>query len=179
MTLQAEEIQRRMSSVRKEMNEDVVVLVESARSLLDWKGYVTTHPIVTLGAASAAGYLLVPKKSVQTGLEAGTDGVLKNSKRNQVAVTNSPAVQPKPSFLSGAISALAGIAIRTAVAKTTQHFQDAFSANLDHQTSSVKPPSVKPPSVNQPTKFSHERSPVGGGGKFILAATDVNEKRKT
>lgn len=130
MNSEANEIQQRMSDIRAEMNEDVVVLVESARSLLDWKGYVVAHPLLTLGAASAAGYLLVPKRKFKAAEKPDIERLM-DGKR--VVVAHPEQVQPKKSFLGGAVTALAGIALRTAVAKTTQHFQDSFSANMSRQ----------------------------------------------
>lgn len=132
MKSEADEIRRRMADVRQEMNEDVVVLVESARSLLDWKGYITAHPVLTLGAACATGFALIPKKKIRTVEASNLEGLL-DGKR--VVITNPDKLQPKKSLLGGAMTALAGLALRTAVAKTTRHFQDSFSANMTKHVS--------------------------------------------
>lgn len=59
----AEDIQRQMRQVRRELGEDVDEIVENARILTDWKHYVRTYPWVCLGVAAAAGFILVPSRT--------------------------------------------------------------------------------------------------------------------
>jgi len=56
-------IRQRMKEVRRELDEDVQEIVEGARDLRDWRSYVRSYPWVCLGAAVAAGYLIVPRRS--------------------------------------------------------------------------------------------------------------------
>jgi hypothetical protein len=58
----ADEIQQQMRQVRRELREDVEEIVENAQVLTDWRHYVRRYPVVCLGAAAAAGYLLVPAR---------------------------------------------------------------------------------------------------------------------
>ncbi len=53
----------RMQQVRGDIDRDLEEMVESARSMVDWKHYVKTYPWVCLGTAVALGFLLVPKRS--------------------------------------------------------------------------------------------------------------------
>ena len=55
-------IRQRMEEVRCELDEDVQVIVEGARDMGKWRYYVRTYPWVFLGAATAAGYLIVPRQ---------------------------------------------------------------------------------------------------------------------
>ena len=57
-------ILRRMEEVRCDVDEDVQEIVEGARDMGDWRHYVKNYPWVCLGAALAAGYLIVPRRSV-------------------------------------------------------------------------------------------------------------------
>lgn len=55
-------IQAKMRTVRREVGEDVEEIVESARTLTDWRHYVRRYPLVAVGAAAALGYLVVPPR---------------------------------------------------------------------------------------------------------------------
>lgn len=59
----ADEIQRQMRQVRRELGEDVDGIVENARILTDWKHYVRAYPWVCLGVAAAAGFIIVPSRT--------------------------------------------------------------------------------------------------------------------
>lgn len=53
-------IRQRMEEVRCDLDEDVQEIVEGARDMGKWRYYVRTYPWICLGAALAAGYLIVP-----------------------------------------------------------------------------------------------------------------------
>src|SRR6476620_11436961 len=57
-------ILQRMEEVRCDVDEDVQEIVEGARDMGKWRYYVRTYPWVCLGAALAAGYLIVPRRSI-------------------------------------------------------------------------------------------------------------------
>jgi len=56
------DIQRRMAQVRHDLHQEVRGAVKDAQSLTDWRSQVRNHPWLVLGAAAAAGYLIVPKR---------------------------------------------------------------------------------------------------------------------
>ena len=62
----AQDIQRQMSQIRRDLDEQVDDIVDSAREitekLTDWRGYVSSHPWLVLGAAAAVGYWVVPTR---------------------------------------------------------------------------------------------------------------------
>jgi hypothetical protein len=51
-----------MNEVRCDLDEDVQEIVEGARVMGKWRYYVRSYPWVCLGAALAAGYLIVPRR---------------------------------------------------------------------------------------------------------------------
>lgn len=59
---QVDEIRRRMAHIRRELHEDVRTVVAGAEAVTDWRRYVRLYPWACLGAAFAAGFLIVPKK---------------------------------------------------------------------------------------------------------------------
>jgi len=61
---EADEVQRQMREIRAELRDDVQELVVSANKMADWTQYVTAYPWLCVGAALAAGYLIVPQRAV-------------------------------------------------------------------------------------------------------------------
>jgi hypothetical protein len=57
-------ILQRMEEVRCDVDEDVQEIVEGARDMGKWRHYVRSYPWLCLGAALAAGYLLVPRRAI-------------------------------------------------------------------------------------------------------------------
>ena len=55
-------IRQRMEEVRCDLDEDVQDIVEEARDMGQWRYYVRSYPWVCVGAALAAGYLIVPRR---------------------------------------------------------------------------------------------------------------------
>jgi hypothetical protein len=62
MDNRAADICRQMEEIRRTAGAEVETIVQSARTLSDWRYYVYNHPFLVTGAAAAIGYLLVPKK---------------------------------------------------------------------------------------------------------------------
>jgi hypothetical protein len=62
-SLDTQAILQRMEEVRCDLDEDVQEIVEGARVMGKWRYYVRTYPWICLGAALAAGYLIVPRRA--------------------------------------------------------------------------------------------------------------------
>jgi hypothetical protein len=59
-------IQQQMKEVRYDLDEDVQEIVETVREFGDWRSYVRAYPWICIGAAFAVGYLIVPRRRVQS-----------------------------------------------------------------------------------------------------------------
>jgi hypothetical protein len=57
-----DDICRRMEAVRRTAGEEVETIVQSAKTLSDWRYYVKNHPFLLAGAAAGLGFLLIPRK---------------------------------------------------------------------------------------------------------------------
>ena len=110
----ADEICRRMEAVRRTAGEEVETIVQSARTLSDWRYYVKNHPFLLAGAAAGLGFLLIPrKKSPQASATDDAKELIELLKKHHVRGVT---VEGPP---SGLLKTVAGIAtpflIRTAL----------------------------------------------------------------
>jgi hypothetical protein len=80
----ADDVQRQMREVRQELREDVQEMVCNAQQIGDWTVYVRAYPWLCVGAALAAGFFLVPSRSVIVKPDA--EGLIELAKRNKLVV---------------------------------------------------------------------------------------------
>jgi hypothetical protein len=118
MSDSADDIVKRMQSVRRVVSDDVKGIVQSARTLTDWRYHVRHHPWLLSGLALGAGYLLVPRKRHLPSGEARQLAEL-------LKKYNVP-VQPPQHSTGGLVRALIGMAVpvltRTAVTMAQNRF---------------------------------------------------------
>lgn len=50
-----------MDRVRGDLNSEITELNESMRTMFDWKAYVRSAPLTSVGIAAVVGYLLAPR----------------------------------------------------------------------------------------------------------------------
>ena len=73
-----DEIRRQMAQIRHDLHQDVsnVVsgvseVVNEVSGVMDWRSALRGHPYMLVGAALAAGYLIVPRAQEGCGAESG------------------------------------------------------------------------------------------------------------
>jgi hypothetical protein len=64
MSESADAIIERMQHARRDVSQDVAGIVETARTLTDWRYHVKHHPWVLLGGAVALGFIVAPRKKM-------------------------------------------------------------------------------------------------------------------
>lgn len=110
MDSSADDICRRMEAVRRTAGEEVETIVQSAKTLSDWRYYVKNHPFLLAGAAAGLGFLLIPRKKSPPAPAKELIELLKKHHVRGVTVEGPP---------SGLLKTIAGIAtpflIRTAM----------------------------------------------------------------
>jgi hypothetical protein len=67
MSDSADEIVRRMQEVRRDMGDDVKGIVETAKTLSDWRYYVKNHPWACIGLAVGLGFVVAPRRRPKPG----------------------------------------------------------------------------------------------------------------
>jgi len=94
----ADEIQRQMRQVRRELGEDVQEIVVNARIMADWKHYFRSYPWACLGVALAAGYFVVPTRPQLIRPDAKT--LAEWAKGQKLVVEPVAQARPKPTLTS-------------------------------------------------------------------------------
>jgi hypothetical protein len=92
MSESADDIIERMQRVRRDVSQDVAGIVETAKTLTDWRYHVKHHPWVLLGGAVALGFLMAPRKKKKIPREDAKELVALLKKHNvSVAAPAAPA----------------------------------------------------------------------------------------
>lgn len=112
MKKSVEEIRSQMMAVRSEIDEDMDDLVEGAKSLFDWRDYIRSFPVASLGAAALAGFLVVPKK--RHPIESDAASVAKYLKNERLVVAPGAKVN-QGSMLTTLLAAVTAAGIKHAV----------------------------------------------------------------
>jgi hypothetical protein len=120
----ADEIQRQMREVRSELRDDVQEIVANARVMADWHYYVRTYPWLCVGAAAAAGYLLVPARV--TVVRPDRRDLAELIRQHQVAVKAEVKPNPSPGILGSLINLAAGAALQGAMAVASYQLDQIF-----------------------------------------------------
>jgi hypothetical protein len=127
MDSNADELRKRMSQVRENIDQDVGGLVQGAKSLVDWRGFVRRQPLFSLGIGIAAGYLLVPRRA-KLGM-GDPQGLARALARDGADVRTSGSVAPR-SNLAGVSAPLAALALRMIANQVGRRATAAFVDRL-------------------------------------------------
>ena len=109
----AKSVRARMQELRCEIDGDMEDVSASARTMVDRKHYVKTHPWVCLGAIAALGFLIVPKRSKAINAELATP--------TDLAGTGHPIVKPASAAARGLVDALVATVVSIAVREATAY----------------------------------------------------------
>jgi hypothetical protein len=107
---EAEDVRLRMEQVRSDLGRNVEHTVENVRAMFDWRHHVAAHPWLCLTAAAAAGFLLVPRRSIGT-------------MRLDHAASSSP-LPRAPGIVAAVVGLAANMAIREGVSLATRYIEN-------------------------------------------------------
>lgn len=110
---ESEALRRQMASLRNDLDHDVGAVVDRAKELTDWRNLVRRHPFLSLTAAAALGYLIVPQKLNLISPSAATLEEL--AKKNRLVVKPRPAVGRQASVASPFVNLVVGALFRSAL----------------------------------------------------------------
>jgi hypothetical protein len=101
-----------MQQVRCEIDRDVKDVSASAHNMVDWKHYVKAHPWVSLSAAVALGFLIVPKRPRAT--RPASTPVAPPATAGHVVIKAAPTITAR--VIDAILASVANIAIQKATA---------------------------------------------------------------
>jgi len=134
----AEEIRCAMRDVRQELREDVQEIVVSAHQMGDWKVYVRAYPWLCVGAALAAGYLIVPQRAVIVKPDA--DGLIELARRNKLVVKmeETPPQKKQGGLMAQLFSVAAATLLQAGLKVVSSQISQAMNA-ASHVQSNGRP----------------------------------------
>lgn len=134
----AEQIRQQMAVIRREVQSDVGEIVEDAQTLLNWRFYVKRYPWVCLSAATAIGYLVVPKRLEVMSPDAET--LQKLAKKNRLVVKQKPEAHARGGLGGAVFTMLANTLLRAGVAYLGQQSGKVLGTQAARQPSASSGP---------------------------------------
>ena len=77
-----DEIRERMAMIRQRIDEQSDEVAAQVNALSDWRSYVRRYPWISVGAAAALGYVLVPSRA-----KPAVEGSTRNTKKHAAVFT--------------------------------------------------------------------------------------------
>src|SRR5437762_5619304 len=126
---EAEEIQKQMRELRADLREDVQDVVVSAHKMADIANYVRAYPWLCVGAALAAGYLIVPQRAVV--LRPDAEALVELARKHQLVVkTNEgPTQKKRGGLLAQLLSLAAATLLQGGLKVATNQLAEGFASN--------------------------------------------------
>ena len=120
----AEEIQRRMATLRRELSEDVQEIRDSSGTMLDWRYYFKRYPWPMVSAAAIVGFLVVPRRLEV--IRPDVDTLTKLAKKERLIVTQKQETKPQKGLAALAFGLLANGLFRAGTAYVGQQAGKLF-----------------------------------------------------
>ena len=131
---ETEDLCRRMNHVRHHLDQDVEGIVDSARTLLDWRHYLRRYPWACLAGAAAIGFFVVPKR-IEI-VRPDTEMLEELAKRKRLVFATNPSPHPRGGLGAAMVRLLAGIAVRSAATYLSQNSGRIFNTEGDRNARS-------------------------------------------
>ena len=81
----AEEIRASMQQIRCNLDHDWTAMIQNARTMVDWRHYVKSHPWACVAAAAAVGFMLAPSRWGRSRLAADAKDSAAGRNRQDIA----------------------------------------------------------------------------------------------
>jgi hypothetical protein len=159
-SVEIEDIQRRMAQLRHDMHGEVLGAVKGARSLTDWRSLARNYPFLTLGVATAIGYLVVPRRR-----STAPTIVAVHATAPEAAALVEPQKQGEKTKGSGwsimgtVFALVAPIAVRAAQNYTMRYIEGLLA---QHES----PPGQTERDGGRPDNGTRSTAPLGSAGRF-------------
>jgi hypothetical protein len=128
-----DDLQGKLRQVREDLDSHSEEVVQRIRSQLDWRNIVAEHPLVALGAAATAGYLLAPRRAH---CQCVRDKAIKETLEQ--AMERSGSAAPR-SMATGLVAGLASVVMATLVREGLSFASQFLRDYFDSQAADRKP----------------------------------------
>ena len=127
MSKEAEKLRAQMANIRRDLSEDVEAVVENAKELTEWRNFVKRHPVLSVSAAAAIGFLLVPKRLNVMSPDARD--LERLAKRNRLVVKPKAEVKRQAGMVRPVVNVVAGAVLRSCATMAGQHLGKLLNPN--------------------------------------------------
>jgi hypothetical protein len=134
----ANELQRRMALVREDLERNAARLWQNAQTLADWRYYVRQYPWLTLAAASAIGFLLVPKRA--SPIAASAEALAKVAREQGLVLQPTAKAAASSGILGGMINSLAKTLLRTSIVYAGQQVGQILASRMAAKAQAASSP---------------------------------------
>lgn len=132
----AEQIQRSMQVIRRDLDHDFDQVKQGASQLTDWRYYIKNYPWACIGLVAAAGYIVVPRKLQIQSPDART--LEKLARQNKLVIESKSSEDENPGAIKTAVTFLSGLALRAVTTHLVQKLASGMELN-DTTQSSTQP----------------------------------------
>lgn len=122
----ADQLRLEMAMVRKDLGADIKGVAAQARELTDWRQYVKRAPWISVAVATAAGFMVVPRKLNLETVDPNT--IAKLAEQHRIVVENKPKAAAKAGVGSSAFAVISAIVLRSAMGFASQKVSELLAS---------------------------------------------------
>ena len=123
---EAEQLRRQMAQVRVDLGEDAEQIAENARTMTDWRYYVSSYPWASMAVAAAVGYIAVPRRLEV--ISPSPEVLAKLANQDRLVVKPKAEAEPKKGLAGTLFTFLSSMVVRGALAAIGQQVAAQFTA---------------------------------------------------
>jgi hypothetical protein len=141
VTNDVDDIRRQMALIRMHLHHDVRGVVAGAEAASDWRHYVRHYPWTILAAATAVGFLVVPRRrrSVRATAEAAATAAAEKVKESlETPPKAGSAAQARSGILGAALGFLGPLALRVAQSYAAHYIENLLAPQDDRQAGTTR-----------------------------------------
>jgi hypothetical protein len=114
---QADQLRREMARIRVELGEEAQQIAQHARTMTDWRYYVSSYPWGSMAVAAAVGFMAVPRRLEV--IRPSPEDLAKLAKQDRLVVKPKAEAEPKKGLAGTLFTFLSSMVVRGALAAIT------------------------------------------------------------
>ena len=134
-------IREQMARIRHNLDEEVDSVVERAKELTDWRNFVRRHPLISVSAAAALGFVAVPRRLNVMSPDART--LERLAKQDRLVVKPKSEIRKQSGLLAPVMGLVATAILRNGMTMAGQHLGNFLAQQQSPQTEAQRPTGKK------------------------------------